>query len=143
MSLNRSSLTSAHVRNLKLARELGLFTLGQIESGYYWEQLHGGDTQIPPGNYSEQGYPEFFFEVALGDEQFETDEYDEEDDYRYDPWASNNDDDDDEEEAEQPYQTVRVRVDLLQARGVLERTDPRALGTLGAGLRTERGGRPR
>ena len=33
--LNHSKMTAAHTRNMKLARELGHLTMGQVEAGIY------------------------------------------------------------------------------------------------------------
>ncbi len=107
LSLNRSAMTQAQVRNMKVARELGLYTLGQIEAGLYWDEI---DEQII-GTYADLGFPDFSFEAALGDEGFDSD-IDETSD-RYDPWAddeSNDDDGDEEEEVEEAYEQVRIKV---------------------------------
>ena len=68
--LNASKLTAAYSRNLKLSRELALLTLGQIESGQFSDDL---DDERFEGTYAEEGYPDFSFEVVLGDENFRPD----------------------------------------------------------------------
>jgi hypothetical protein len=109
LSLNRSAVTQAQVRNLKVARELGLYTLGQIEAGLYWEEI---DDQIV-GTYADLGFPDFSFEAAIGDQGFDSD-LDETSD-RYDPWADDEDDDsDDEEEVEEAYEQVRIKVSFFK-----------------------------
>jgi hypothetical protein len=64
--LNTAKITAAQTRNEKLARELGLYTLGQVESGLYQEDIEQGLT----GNYSDQNAPAFTYEVVVGDETF-------------------------------------------------------------------------
>ena len=68
--LNASKLTAAYSRNLKLSRELALLTLGQIESGEYADDL---DNERLDGTYAEEGYPDFSYEVVIGDENFRPD----------------------------------------------------------------------
>lgn len=113
--LERSVLTAAHTRNTRLSRELGLLTLGQIESGLYWDDIDSGFG----GDYSEEGYPAFRYEVALGDDTLPDTDSGE---GGFDSWAYREevrqrelelDDDydpDDELEQEQPFEKVRVRV---------------------------------
>ncbi len=105
-ALNSAKLTAAYTRNLKLARELALLTLGQIEAGLYQEEV--GDERID-GTYAEQGHPEFHFEAVFGDENLRPDP----DDPSFDNWRQeelDRQDDPDEEEVEQPYEKVQVRV---------------------------------
>lgn len=80
--LDGSMLTAAHTRNMKLARDLGLVTLGQIEAGLYWEEI---DEDGMEGSYAEEGYPQFFYEVALGDTTFI--DVEQEPNQRFDNWA--------------------------------------------------------
>ncbi len=68
--LNASKLNAAYSRNLKLSRELALLTLGQIESGQFADDI---DDERIEGTYAEEGYPDFSFEVVLGDENFRPD----------------------------------------------------------------------
>jgi len=113
--LERTVLTAAHTRNTRLARELGLLTLGQIEAGLFWDEI---DTGLG-GSYSDEGYPSFFYEIALGDDTFvEVDPNAE----NFDSWAYREevrqrrleqDDDyneDDEFQNDEPYEQVRVKV---------------------------------
>lgn len=107
--LNLAKLTAAHTRNSRLARELGLLTLGQIEAGLFWDDIDSGRG----GTYAEEGYPDFFYEIALGDDTFlEADP-----DRPFDNWAyaqelqrDRYDEEDRAEEIEQPYEKVRVKV---------------------------------
>jgi len=104
--LNTSKITAAHTRNQKLARDLGLYTLAQIESGLLRDDLETGIS----GNYAEEGWPDFNWEVAVGDDALTT----QSDDGRHDSWAPTEKEqeakDDEEEDAEEPFEKVRVRV---------------------------------
>jgi len=64
--LNTAKLTAANTRNYKLARDLALVTLGQIESGEFQKDIQNGLT----GSYAEQSYPDFTYEVIVGDASF-------------------------------------------------------------------------
>jgi prepilin-type N-terminal cleavage/methylation domain-containing protein len=105
-SLNTSKLRAKQTQNLKLARELGTLTLGRLSAGLYQEEV---DSYFM-GSYSEEGYPEFSYEVVLGEHSFpEADGY--EDGVRFDSWYEDDiDEDEDEEDAEEPYEKIRVRV---------------------------------
>lgn len=111
-ALNTAKLRAAQTRNHKLARDLALYTLGEIESGLYRDEVE--DRFF--GTYAEQEQPDFTFEVALGDEQlrdrpdaatqgfhdrFAQRQYDLERDPDRDP---------DEEEAAKPFEKVKIRV---------------------------------
>lgn len=65
--LNRAKMTAAHTHNAKIAAELATFTLGEIESGLYWDDI---DDRGLDGNYAEEGYESFWWEVVLGEETF-------------------------------------------------------------------------
>jgi hypothetical protein len=105
--LNNSMFQAANTRDLKVARELGLFKIAQFESGLYSEDIENHMA----GDFSEQEYPGFFWEVVLGDEQFDEDD-DEEDTGRFNSWAPDEDEEDEEvdEDAEEPFQELRVKV---------------------------------
>jgi len=102
---------------MKLARELGLELMGQIESGLFWEDLETGRG----GSFAEQGYPDFYYEFTLGDETFYSDE-----DYEegaFDNWAYRrerdreaDDYDEDAEEENQPYEEVSIKVTFPRMR---------------------------
>lgn len=118
--LSTSKFTAAQTHNRKLARELALVTLGEVQAGLYREDLADDDHLY--GNYGQDGYEEWLWELALGDASlsdedpersslaFDTfadrqrrlDEAEEEDDSR--------DRDKDEEDTREPYQKVRIRV---------------------------------
>lgn len=104
--LNTSKVTAAHTRNQKLSRDLGLFTLGQIESGLLRDDLETGMA----GSYAEEGYPDFNWEIAVGDDALrETDPTG-----KFDSWtptaAEEEEKADEEEDAEEPFEKIRVRV---------------------------------
>ena len=104
-SLNVAKLRAKQTQNLKLAHELGALTMGRVSAGLYQEEIDSYYT----GSYSEDGYPDFSFEIVLGDNTFpETNE----DDYgpRFDNWYDEEDIEDDDEEAREPYEKIRVRV---------------------------------
>ncbi|MCB9916387.1 MAG: type II secretion system protein [Planctomycetes bacterium] len=114
-SLFTAKHQAAHTRNLKLARELGTMTLGQIESGMYQEELQSGWS----GSYAQEGYPDFYFDVLLGDDMFEEQEVDVYDDSGFhDTFAdrrerqeeARREADEDEEEVEEPFERVKLRV---------------------------------
>ena len=113
-SLNRAKLESAHTRNTKLARELALITLGQIESGLFRDDLDRGLS----GTYADEGYPMFAYEVVAGDDSFLSADTG----YggnRFDTWqdrrqredeARSASERDEDEEAREPYERVKVKV---------------------------------
>jgi prepilin-type N-terminal cleavage/methylation domain-containing protein len=104
--LNTSKITAAHTRNQKLARELGMFTLGQIESGLLRDDIETGMS----GNYAEEGYPDFNWEIAVGDDALRQPTQD----GKFDSWAPTAAEEeakkDEEEDAEEPFEKVRIRV---------------------------------
>lgn len=110
-SLNTAKITAAYTRNLKLSKELALLTLGRIESGVYEEEIENDRLD---GTYAEEGYPEFYFEVVIGEQNFmiEPEEGQFFDNWRYERES----DEDDDDEAEQPYEKVRVKVTSPQIR---------------------------
>ena len=115
--LNNAKMTAAHTHHQKIASELGMETLAQIEAGLFWEDLDVGDDLN--GTYADEGYEAFSWEVVLGDETF--DDLPEPDDDVHDSFLERQRredeareeeglDDEDEEEIEEPYEKVRVRV---------------------------------
>ncbi len=130
-TLSTSKMTAAYSRNLKLARELAVYTLGRIEAGLYEEELESERIQ---GTYVDEGYPDFQFEAVIGDESLSPDPNDVR---AFDNWRHERDQrerrssssDDEEEESEQPYEKVQVRVTFpkigeLKNEYVLERWLP-------------------
>lgn len=113
--LNRAKMTAAHTHNAKIAAELATFTLGEIESGLYWEEI---DDRGLDGNYAEEGYEAFWWEVVVGDESF-PDMQDEEPLLEHDSLrerrlreerAREKRGEDDDENVEEPYEKVKIRV---------------------------------
>jgi prepilin-type N-terminal cleavage/methylation domain-containing protein len=105
-ALNAAKLTAAQTRNLKLSRELALLTLGQVESGLFEEDL--SDERLD-GTYAEEGYPDFAYEVVIGDQNFQPPP----DSEAFDNWLEERRQaqyEDEDEEAEQPYEKVQVKV---------------------------------
>ena len=119
--LNTCTVSSAETHARKVARDLALITLGQIESGLYWEELDNGNGDSLSGNYAEEDYPDYQYEVVLGDEEFHQD-YDSRREAGYhDSWAAERDREDraeerdktpgeDEEPVAEPFQKVRIKV---------------------------------
>ncbi|HIF40989.1 MAG TPA: type II secretion system protein [Planctomycetes bacterium] len=115
--LQASKLSAAHTRDQKTARVLALKTLGEIESGIRWDELDEG--ALLSGSYAEDDYPAFYWELAVGDQQFSIQE--DVDPYGpIDNWAlrrerdeyleANEDEDLGGEESAKPYEKIRIRV---------------------------------
>lgn len=110
--VSTSKFDAANTYNRKVAMGLALQTLGQLQSGLFWEDI---DDHLGPFTYAEEGYEEFSWEVVLGDEAL-TDLPEPEsslahDSYRYAQEQEEEEDEDDEEEdAAQPFEKVRIRV---------------------------------
>ena len=115
--LQASKLSAAHTRDQKTSRVLALKTLGEIESGLRWDELDEG--ALLSGSYAEDDYPAFYWELAVGDQQFSI----QEDIDPYGPidnWAlrreqeeylaSNEDEGLTGEESAEPYEKIRIRV---------------------------------
>jgi prepilin-type N-terminal cleavage/methylation domain-containing protein len=111
--MNGAKLTAAHTRNQKLARELGLLTLGQVESGLLRDDIETGMA----GNYAEEGYPDFNWEIAVGDDELRDTSST---DGRFDSWTPTAAEEeakrDEDEDAEEPFEKIRVRVTAPQIR---------------------------
>lgn len=131
--LNGAKLTAAHTRNLKLARDLASMTLGQVESGMFQEDISRGLS----GTYADEGYPEFAFELILGDEGFG----EKEDGGAFDSWKPRTREqiekeeedrektDEEREEEKEPFEKLKIRVTFPKIREfmnefVLERWVP-------------------
>ncbi|MFT7669651.1 MAG: prepilin-type N-terminal cleavage/methylation domain-containing protein [Planctomycetota bacterium] len=112
-ALQTAKMQAAQTRNFKLARELAVMTLGQIESGLFSEEITSGYSE----SYAQEGYPEFNFEILLGDEEFEDESYDDHGDY-HDAFEARrqrrldeaDEADQDEDEIEEAYEMVKIRV---------------------------------
>ena len=111
-ALNSAKLTAANARNIKLARELSLLTLGQIESGLFAKEI---DDDPIEGSYADEGYPDFSFEAVIGDENLAPNPEDQNafDNWRHDQEqkkAKESSKDKDEKEVEQPYEKIQIKV---------------------------------
>lgn len=112
--INQAKLSAARARNLKLARELALLTLGRIESGLYTEEIRG--QRLGPFTYAEEGYDYIEYEVVFGDEDFlQRDEYG-----AFDSWAPTDQEleQDRSEETEEPFEEVEIKVTFPGPRGM-------------------------
>ena len=137
--LTTAKMSAAEAHHRKVARELALLTLGQVEAGLFWEDLDGGG-DVLTGSYAEEGYEAYHYELVLGDEEFQDEEYDDRGGGYHDTWRYEREredrarDDrgkgdageDDDEEIVQPFEKVRIKVgypQLLEKPGsvILER----------------------
>lgn len=119
--LQGSKFITAHARDMRIARDMALLTLGEIESGVLREEID----MLRSGNYADLDHPEFYFELALGDESL-PDTYDEDDPQKpFDNWAwrreqqlqaerdaqrNGSNADDEEDEYTEPFEKVKIRV---------------------------------
>lgn len=110
--LNGTKLLAAQTRNAKLSRELALAKLGQVGSGLFQEDIDKGIT----GTFADEGYPDFSFEIVVGDETFR-DQPDPNQSNHFDSWNPPNRQDDEkdktdpnEEPIEKPFEKVKIRV---------------------------------
>jgi prepilin-type N-terminal cleavage/methylation domain-containing protein len=102
--LNAAKMTAAQTRNVKLARELALLTLGQVSTGLYQDDIENGLT----GTYAEQGYPEIVYEVAVGDQTF----LERDPNAPFDSWQKTPEEIEkaEEEDIQEPFEKVKVRI---------------------------------
>lgn len=114
--LNTAKITAAYTHDRKVARDLALLTLGQIEGGLLWEEV---DDRFF-GTYAEEGYDDFSWEVVVGDEALSPLNREGDPTLAYDTWRdraereAEADEDDEEIEAEEPFEKVRIRVTFPQ-----------------------------
>jgi prepilin-type N-terminal cleavage/methylation domain-containing protein len=123
--LTTAKFSAAESHHRKVARELALLTLGQVEAGLFWEDLDGGG-DVLTGSYAEEGYEDYHYELVLGDEEFRDEELDQRGEGYHDTWRyereredrakDDADKDDDEEETVQPFEKVRIKVGYPQLR---------------------------
>lgn len=115
-ALEGSKLQAANTRDQKIARELALDTLSRIEAGMWQEELDF----VRSGDYAEEGHPNFWFELAVGDEAFRDADYGDPD-APFDNWAHREElererefeadrNEDEDEEPTEPFEKVRIRV---------------------------------
>jgi len=118
--LNGAKMTAAQTRNVKLSRDLALMTLGQVASGQFQEDIENGLS----GTYAEEGYPQFSYEVLVGDESFDSTEGQ---DGSFDTWrhqqelkeereaerARESEEKEDPQDREEPFEKVKIRVTFV------------------------------
>jgi hypothetical protein len=118
--LMRAKLSAAETHHRKVARELALLTLGQVEAGLFWEELDArGD--VLTGSYAEEDYEDFHYELVLGEGSFLEDDssYDGQRAY-HDSWSYERErearareragEEEDDEETVEPFEKVRIKV---------------------------------
>ena len=139
--LRNAKSSAAHSAHRKVAGGLALLTLADVESGLYWEDFDGRGGDLS-GNYAEEGYEDYSWELIAGDgELFDYEEEDEEspyfDNFRHQRYLAENADDYDDDDTAYaetgstggPYERVMVRVTFpkiseLSNQFVLERWVP-------------------
>lgn len=127
--LSQAKLTAYFTANRKIARQLGMETLSQVEAGMFWEDVQEGGDRIL-GSYAEEGYEAFEYELLFGDEDDFTmrpQGLDRGEEGDFSSWSRNRDtdrdgipdneevdstrsDDEEDEEVEEPYEIVRIQV---------------------------------
>lgn len=115
-ALKSATITAADTQQRKIARELGLRTLGEIAAGQWWDEIE----LDREGTFAEEDYPEYLWELAVGDEEFPTPDTNPDDEYEpFDSLQHKQDQEDDynrennievDEEAPEPYERVRIKV---------------------------------
>jgi len=112
-ALEVAKLSAAHTMYRKVAWQLGIEMLGEIEAGRWQDELDSGAS----GTFAERDQPEYYWEVVLGDEAFpDVPEIDLNDPNRpFDTWRSRDEwrsqnTDDNEEDSVEPYEKVKLRI---------------------------------
>ncbi len=112
-----AKLSAHHTRQKKTAYELAVGLMGEVAVGLWREELESGMT----GNFAELDEPDFYWELALGEDVLEEQDSDGED-RPFDnfaarrDWEERNRSDEEEEEyedgeePEEPFEKVRIRV---------------------------------
>jgi prepilin-type N-terminal cleavage/methylation domain-containing protein len=135
--LNAAKMTAAQTRNMKLSRDLALMTLGQVSSGQFQEEIENGLS----GTYAEEGYPQFSYEVKVGDESFTEGTAE---DGSFDTWrhqqelkeerearqARDSEEEEEEldpQERDEPFEKVKIRVTFVPKIRVGETEQPNEL----------------
>lgn len=115
--LNTAKMSALQTRNLKLARELALETLGQISSGLFQEEIQNG----VHGTYAQEGFPDFTFDVAVGEVALPASDGKGGNDSSFDSWnrpltetetqaEKDRKTKDPKEVTDQPYEKVKIKV---------------------------------
>ena len=113
-----------YTQQIKIANQLARKTLGEIAAGEYAEEAEFGID----GSYADDDYPEFFYEVYFGEEDFPSEARRGSNDGRHDSWehqrlqaerdreleededTTNRAGEDEDEEPREPFQKVFIRV---------------------------------
>ncbi|MDB4489362.1 prepilin-type N-terminal cleavage/methylation domain-containing protein [bacterium] len=110
--LEGAKFSAAHNRARKTAYELGTEMLGLISAGLWQEEIESGLT----GSFAEQDEPDYYWEVALGEDALAETSGDETErpfdnfEARRD-WENSQDDDlEEDEENTEPFEKVKLRV---------------------------------
>ncbi len=117
-ALQGSKSTAAHTRDQKIARELAITTLAEIEAGLWIDEIEFTRS----GDYAERDFPDFYWELVVGDEAF-ADLAEDDPDAPFDTWENRRrleeereadlDDpyaDEEEETVTEPFEKVRIKV---------------------------------
>lgn len=125
--LAQANRDSANTYYRKVAMDLALVTLGEVESGLFWEQMtEDVNARLGPFSYAEhdEEFADWTYVIEIGEDEF-TDEYDDplleydsftERDRREEEAEAelrrerDSDEDESLEDAEEPYQKVRITV---------------------------------
>lgn len=110
--LEGAKFSAAHNRARKTAYELGTEMVGLISAGQWQDEIESGLT----GSFAEQDEPDFYWEIALGEDAL-IEEVDDGTERPFDnykarrEWDDSQDDDEDEdEENEEPFEKIKLRV---------------------------------
>lgn len=118
-----AKLSAYHTRQKKTAYELAVGLLGEVSVGLWREELESGMT----GNFAELDEPDFFWELALGEDVLE-EQQDNDEERPFDnfaarrDWEERNRSDTEEDELEdgeepvEPFEKIRIRVTFTKLR---------------------------
>ena len=118
-----AKLSAYHTRQKKTAYELAVGLLGEVSVGLWREELESGMT----GNGAELDEPDFFWELALGEDVLE-EQQDNDEERPFDnfaarrDWEERNRSDTEEDELEdgeepvEPFEKIRIRVTFTKLR---------------------------
>lgn len=108
--LEGAKFSAAHNRARKTAFELGSEMMGLISAGLWQEEIESGLT----GSFAEQDEPDFFWELALGEDALAEATDDDGTERPFDNYAARRDwedrQDEDDEENTEPFEKVKLRV---------------------------------
>lgn len=111
--LEGAKFSAAHNRARKTAYELGTEMIGMISAGMWQEEIESGLT----GSFAEQDEPDFYWELALGEDALIEQNEDDGEERPFDnfqarrDWEDSQDDDSEEdEESTEPFEKIKLRV---------------------------------